>query len=75
MGSLVRIFIISIFVSLRNCRWSGEAASFLLEAIYVRIVLFIPFGIVGTWRPKAFERERGWQRLQKLLGWDEVSGK
>ncbi|MCB8943745.1 MAG: branched-chain amino acid ABC transporter permease, partial [Ardenticatenaceae bacterium] len=52
-------------------RWFGEAASFLLGAIYVGIVLFIPFGIVGTWRLKAFERQRGWQRLRKLLGWDE----
>ncbi|MGF1504542.1 MAG: branched-chain amino acid ABC transporter permease [Anaerolineae bacterium] len=31
-------------------RWFGEAATFLLGVIYVLLVLFVPFGIVGTWR-------------------------
>lgn len=49
-------------------RWFGVAASFLLGAIYVGIVLFIPYGIVGTWQAKAVERRRGWQKLLKILG-------
>ncbi|MFW6096706.1 MAG: branched-chain amino acid ABC transporter permease, partial [Chloroflexota bacterium] len=49
-------------------RWFGVAASFLLGAIYVGIVLFIPYGIVGTWRAKAVERRRGWKKLLKILG-------
>lgn len=49
-------------------RWFGHASSFLLGLIYVGIVLFIPYGIVGTWRAKAIQRQRGWQRLLRLLG-------
>ena len=31
-------------------RWFGEAASTLLGLIYVGLVLFVPYGIVGSWR-------------------------
>jgi branched-chain amino acid transport system permease protein len=49
-------------------KWFGEAASFLLGVIYVGIVLFIPFGIVGTWQAKKVQRQQGWARLMQLLG-------
>ena len=49
-------------------RWFGEAASFLLGVIYIGIVLFIPFGIVGTWKAKAAQRQQGWARLLQLFG-------
>jgi hypothetical protein len=32
------------------------------------LVLFIPYGIVGTWRAKAFGRQQGWQRLLTMSG-------
>jgi branched-chain amino acid transport system permease protein len=48
-------------------RWFGENANFLLGAIYILLVLFIPFGIVGTWRARSFQREQGWQRLKQLF--------
>jgi len=49
-------------------RWFGGIASFLLGAVYIALVLFIPYGIVGTWRAKAVQRKQGWERLLKLLG-------
>jgi branched-chain amino acid transport system permease protein len=49
-------------------RWFGGIASFLLGAVYIALVIFIPYGIVGTWRAKAVQRKQGWERLLKLLG-------
>ena len=45
----------------------GEYASFLLGVVYVALVLFLPFGIVGTWRAKAFRIEQGRARLMRLF--------
>lgn len=44
-------------------RYIGESASFINGAIYIAIVLFLPFGIVGTWKLKSFQLRRGWERL------------
>ena len=49
-------------------RYIGESASFISGTVYVLFVLFIPFGIVGTWRAKSFQINQGWQRLRKLFG-------
>jgi branched-chain amino acid transport system permease protein len=49
-------------------RWFGEYASFLLGLVYVGLVLFLPFGIVGTWQAKQFQIQQGRERLLKLLG-------
>ncbi len=46
----------------------GENASFLLGVIYVLLVLFLPFGIVGTWQAKQVQIQQGRKRLIKLLG-------
>lgn len=48
-------------------RYIGESASFINGAIYVLFVLFIPYGIVGTWRLKSFQVRQGWERLQKIF--------
>ena len=52
-------------------RQLGESASFINGAIYVAIVLFLPFGIVGTWRLKSMplkaQIKNGWEQLAKLL--------
>lgn len=44
-------------------KWFGAAASFLLGAVYVALVLFLPYGIVGTWQLRSFQIRQGWQRL------------
>lgn len=50
----------------------GEHSGFLLGAVYILLVLFVPYGIVGTWRQRSFQIKRGWeermQALRKLLG-------
>ncbi len=48
--------------------WFGDAANFLLGAVYVAIVLFLPYGIVGTWRQRSPEIAKGRERLKKMLG-------
>ena len=48
-------------------RWFGGTAPVLIGAAYVAIVLFIPYGIVGTWRARALDRKRGLERLKGLL--------
>jgi branched-chain amino acid transport system permease protein len=48
-------------------RYVGESASFISGAIYVAIVLFLPYGIVGTWALKSFQLKQGWNRLLKLV--------
>lgn len=48
-------------------RYIGESASFINGAIYIVFVLFIPYGIVGTWRLKSFQIKQGWERLLKIF--------
>lgn len=48
-------------------RWFGEYASFLLGLVYIGLVMFIPYGIVGTWRARQFQIQQGRERLLKLL--------
>ena len=49
-------------------RYIGESASFINGAIYVLFVLFIPYGIVGTWRLRSLQIKQGWERLLKMFG-------
>jgi len=48
-------------------RYIGESASFINGAIYVLIVLFLPYGIVGTWKMKSANIQQGWERLLKMF--------
>jgi branched-chain amino acid transport system permease protein len=48
-------------------KWFGEAGSFLLGAVYIALVLFVPYGIVGTWKLRSLQWRQGWQRLFGLV--------
>ncbi len=48
-------------------KWFGEAAGYILGVVYVALVLFIPYGIVGTWRLRSLQIKQGRERLLKLL--------
>jgi branched-chain amino acid transport system permease protein len=54
-------------------KWFGEPAGFMLGAIYVIFVLFVPYGIVGTWKLRGFHWRQGWERLRSLLTGDGES--
>jgi branched-chain amino acid transport system permease protein len=46
--------------------WFGETAGYILGAVYVVLVLFVPYGVVGTWRLRNFQWRQAWeQRLKK----------
>jgi len=45
----------------------GEQANFLLGVVYVLIVLFLPYGIIGTWKLKSLQIRSGWERLLALF--------
>jgi branched-chain amino acid transport system permease protein len=69
-GAIVGAFVYKLLdFGLR--RFIGEGASFIIGAIYVIFVLFIPYGIVGTWmfRKMGWKQawKQGWQRLTKIF--------
>jgi branched-chain amino acid transport system permease protein len=49
-------------------RWFGEFSDFYLGLIYILLVLFVPYGVVGTWRQRAFQIRQGRKRLLGLFG-------
>lgn len=48
-------------------RWFGGASDLLIGIAYVLLVLYLPYGIVGTWRVKGFELANGRKRLAALF--------
>jgi branched-chain amino acid transport system permease protein len=48
-------------------RWFGESAGFILGAVYIALVLFVPYGLVGTWQQRSFRIKEGRERLIQLL--------
>ncbi len=48
-------------------RYIGENASFIMGTIYIAFVLFIPYGIVGSWRTWSLQTHEGWQQFFKML--------
>jgi branched-chain amino acid transport system permease protein len=49
-------------------KWFAESSGFLLGIVYVLLVLFVPYGIVGTWRLRSLQWRQGWQRRLRMLG-------
>jgi branched-chain amino acid transport system permease protein len=48
-------------------KWFGGASDLLIGAVYVMLVLYLPFGIVGTWRAKKYRLQEGRKRLLALF--------
>jgi branched-chain amino acid transport system permease protein len=59
-------------------RFFGESSSFLLGLVYVLLVLFLPFGIIGTWQTKNLQWRAAWRermsRLSIRIGQDKPHG-
>jgi branched-chain amino acid transport system permease protein len=49
-------------------RWFGATWTLIYGTIFMLIVIFLPYGIVGTLRARAFQWRAGWQRWLRLLG-------
>lgn len=66
-GAIVGAFVFKLLdFGLR--RFIGGSASFVIGAIYVLFVLFIPYGIVGTMQLRKFKIKAGWNDLLSRLG-------
>ena len=70
VGTLSGVLVGALVFRLLDCglrRYICESASFINGAIDVAIVLFLPYGIVGTWRLKSVDIRRGWERLSRMF--------
>jgi branched-chain amino acid transport system permease protein len=58
-------------------KWFEESSGFILGAVYVMMVLFIPYGIIGTWRLRSPRIKEGWRERRQALRryWDELTKK
>jgi branched-chain amino acid transport system permease protein len=48
-------------------KWFGGASGLLIGVVYVVLVLYLPFGIVGTWRARSFRLREGRARLRAMF--------
>ena len=47
--------------------WLGSVWQLVFGLIYIVLVLFVPYGIVGTWQQKSFQIKQGRERLIQIL--------
>ncbi len=47
--------------------WFGPRWPLVFGLLFILIVIFLPYGLVGTWRQKAPGVKEGWKRLLKML--------
>ena len=45
----------------------GGTSQLIIGLVYIILVLFLPYGIIGTWRRRGFRLKEGWERLHKLV--------
>ncbi|HEY9076641.1 MAG TPA: branched-chain amino acid ABC transporter permease [Anaerolineaceae bacterium] len=48
-------------------QWFGPRWPLVFGLVFIALVMFLPYGIVGTWRRKQSSWKDGWQRLLRLL--------
>jgi len=65
-GALVGALIYRLMTFLLE-KWFGQYSNFLIGAVYVALVLFLPYGIVGTWKMRSFRIKEGRERLARLF--------
>lgn len=48
-------------------QWFGARWPLVFGVLFILLVLFLPYGIVGTWQLRRLELRQGWKRLLRLL--------
>jgi branched-chain amino acid transport system permease protein len=70
MGTLIGPIVGATIVQLLGYwleRWFGATWTLIYGAIFMLIVIFLPYGIVGTIQARSFQWKAGWRRWQRLL--------
>lgn len=55
------------FISQFFYQWFGSRWPLVFGLLFIALVMFLPNGIVGTWRMKKLDLKNGWQRLMHLF--------
>jgi len=48
-------------------QWFGARWPLVFGLIFIALVMFLPYGIVGTWQRRSLQIKKGWRRLLGLL--------
>lgn len=48
-------------------RWFGSNWTLIYGIIFMLIVMFLPYGLVGTFRARSFRIKEGWEHFKRLL--------
>jgi branched-chain amino acid transport system permease protein len=48
-------------------QWFGARWPLVFGVIFIILVMFLPYGIVGTWQLRSAQWRRGWQRWKSIL--------
>jgi len=54
--------------------WFGARWPLVFGILFMLIVMFLPYGVVGTWRLQGWKVKQGWQRFLDLFKAKKAAG-